>query len=162
MTRRDDTYPTLSERVNIAVNSNADAFVSIHGNSASASAAGTETFYSTASTRANDSKQLATFIQNRLYPALGTKNRGVKTGDFFVIYKNPLPSALVELGFITNSGDASKLSSDYYRNLAAEAIANGILDYYIGINRLSKETGIFVRFLFFRGNLGLDRVRYII
>ena len=130
MTRRNDTYPTLSERVNIATNSNADTFVSIHANSATASAAGTETFYSTASTRANDSKQLASFIQNRLYPALGTKNRGVKTGDFFVIYRNPLPSALVELGFITNSGDASKLSSDYYRDVAAEAIANGILDYY--------------------------------
>ena len=40
-----------------------------------------ETFYMvrTASTRADDSKQLATFIQNRLYKAMETKNRGVKT-----------------------------------------------------------------------------------
>ena len=79
MTRRDDTYPSLSKRVEIAVNSNADAFVSIHGNKfTQESANGTETYYSTASTRAGDSKQLATFIQNRLYPALGTYNRGVK------------------------------------------------------------------------------------
>jgi N-acetylmuramoyl-L-alanine amidase len=131
MTRRDDTYPSLSKRVEIAVNSNADAFVSIHGNKfTQESASGTETYYSTASTRADDSKQLATFIQNRLYPALGTKNRGVKTADYQVIYKNPLPASLVELGFISNDSDASKLSSNYYRDKAAEAIALGIQDYY--------------------------------
>ena len=72
---------------------------------------------------------MATFIQNRLYPALGTKDRGVKTADFRVIYKTPLPATLVELGFISNSSDASKLASDYYRNKAAEAIALGIQDY---------------------------------
>ena len=130
MTRRDDTYPTLSERVNIAVNSNADAFVSIHANSATPTAGGTETYYSTAATRAEDSEQLATFIQNRLYPALETRDRGVKTAEFYVIDNNPLPAALVELGFITNSTDNSKLASDYYRNKAAEAIALGIEDYY--------------------------------
>jgi len=130
MTRRDDTYPTLSERVNIAVNSNADAFVSIHANSATPTASGTETYYSTAATRAEESKQLATFIQNRLYPALGTRDRGVKIANYQVIYKTPLPATLVELGFISNSSDSSKLASDYYRNKAAEAIALGIEDYY--------------------------------
>jgi N-acetylmuramoyl-L-alanine amidase len=130
MTRRTDTYPTLSERVNIAVNSNADAFVSIHANAATPTASGTETYYSTAATRAGDSKQLATFIQSRLYPALETRDRGVKTAEFYVIDNNPLPAALVELGFITNSTDNSKLASDYYRNKAAEAIVLGIQDYY--------------------------------
>ena len=50
MTRRDDSRPSLSGRVNTAVNSNADAFVSIHGNSYGSIASGTETWYSTAST----------------------------------------------------------------------------------------------------------------
>ena len=130
MTRRDDTFPSLSQRVDIAVNQKADAFVSIHGNSATASASGTETYYSMASTRADSSKQLATFIQKRLVPALGTKDRGVKTANYLVIYKTPLPSALVELGFISNNSDAKKLASDEYRNKAAEAIALGIQDYY--------------------------------
>ena len=131
MTRRDDTYPTLSQRVDIAVNAKADAFVSIHGNKFSKeSAKGTETYYSTASIRGDQSKELATFIQNRLYPALGTDNRGVKKANFQVIYKNPLPAALVELGFMSNKEDASKLSSNYYRDKAAEAIALGIQDYY--------------------------------
>ena len=123
---------SLSERVDVAVRSYADTFVSIHTNSAAASASGTETYFSSAAlnSRSADSKQLATFIQNRLYPALGTKNRGVRDAGFWVIKKTPLPAALVELGFISNSSDASKLGSENYRNKAAEAIALGIVDYY--------------------------------
>ena len=133
MTRTNDTYLSLSERVDVAVRNNSDTFVSIHTNSAAAaSASGTETYFSSAAlnSRSADSKQLATFIQKRLYPALGTKDRKVKDAGFQVIKKNPLPAVLVELGFISNSSDASKLGSDYYRNKAAEAIALGIVDYY--------------------------------
>ena len=131
MTRRNDTALSLKERVNIADKSDANAFVSIHGNSFSASSNGTETFYySAASTRVQDSEQLATFIQNRLYPALGTKNRGVRKGNLHVLRENRLPAALVELGFISNKEDASKLSSNYYRDKAAEAITQGIVDYF--------------------------------
>ena len=133
MTRTNDTYLSLSERVDVAVRKNADTFVSIHTNSAAAaSASGTETYFSSAAlnSRSADSKQLATFIQKRLYPALGTKDRKVKDAGFQVIKKNPLPAVLVELGFISNSSDASKLGSDYYRNKAADAIASGIVDYY--------------------------------
>lgn len=131
MTRNNDTFISLDGRVAKAVNANADSFVSIHTNSStSPDPSGTETYYSTAATRSENSKQLATFIQNRLYPALGTKDRKVKTADFRVIYKTPLPATLVELGFISNSSDSSKLASGYYRNKAAEAIALGIEDYY--------------------------------
>lgn len=133
MTRVDDTYLTLEERVKVSVENHADTFVSIHSNTyTDSSANGTETYFSTASLnpRAEQSKQLATFIQERLYKALGTKNRGVKEGKFVVIHRNPLPSALIELGFLSNKGDAEKLGSEYYRQIAAEAIAYGIIDYY--------------------------------
>lgn len=133
MTRSDDTFIPLEKRVEIAVAAKADTFVSIHSNSfTSGSANGTETYYSTASTRsrAEDSKQLATFIQNRLYKALETQNRGVKEAGYLVIKKNPLPAALVELGFVSNAEDAKKLGSEKYRDAAAEAIALGIVDYY--------------------------------
>ena len=112
MTRSFRYIPFLEERVEIGVNSGSDAFVSIHGNAATASASGTETFYSSNTNRAGDSKQLATFIQNRLYKAMDTRNRGVKDKDFYVVYRNPLPAALVELGFMTNKEDARKLKSN--------------------------------------------------
>ena len=58
------------------------------------------------------------------------QNRGVKNYGFQVIRTNPLPAALVELGFITNKADASKLATATYKDRAATAIALGIEDYY--------------------------------
>jgi N-acetylmuramoyl-L-alanine amidase len=133
MTRTDDTFVSLDGRVDYAVNKKADTFLSIHTNSfSSGSANGTETYYSTAALnpRAEASKKLATFIQKRLVAAWGTSDRGVKNNSYRVIYTNPLPAALVELGFITNSSDANKLGSDQHRQTAAKAIYLGILDYY--------------------------------
>lgn len=133
MTRTDDTFVSLEERVNRAIKAGVDTFVSIHANSFSnGSASGTETYYSTASLnpRAADSKKLAEFIQKRLVAALGTKDRGVKTANFVVIRNPAFPSALIELAFISNESDAKKLASNTYRDKAAEAIAQGILDYY--------------------------------
>lgn len=129
MTRTTDVFHTLDARVDKGVASGSNAFVSIHTNAAAASSAsGSETFYS--ASIGNDSKQLATFIQNRLYKAMAHPNRGVKNYGFQVIRTNPLPAALVELGFVTNQYDAAKLASGTYKDRAATAIADGIVDYY--------------------------------
>lgn len=128
MTRSTDVFHTLGARVDKGVASGSNAFVSIHTNAATAAASGSETFYS--ASVGNDSKQLATFIQNRLYKAMNHPNRGVKNYGFQVIRTNPLPAALVELGFITNQYDAAKLASGTYKDRAATAIADGIQDYY--------------------------------
>ncbi|RAZ79668.1 N-acetylmuramoyl-L-alanine amidase [Planococcus halotolerans] len=128
MVRRTDVFYSLDYRAAYGVKNGADAFVSIHANAASAGVSGSETFYS--ASVANDSKQLATFIQNRLYKAMEHTNRGVKEYDYRVIEANPLPAALVELGFLTNSGDAAKLATSTYKERAASAVAEGIEDYY--------------------------------
>ncbi|AQQ54248.1 N-acetylmuramoyl-L-alanine amidase [Planococcus lenghuensis] len=131
MTRTTDVYPTLSQRVTNSVNSGANAFVSIHANAYTPATSGSETFYSAALDQvATDSKQLATFIQNRLYVAMNNNNRGVKEASYQVLRTNPMPAALTELGFMTNTSDATKLASSTYRDRAASAIAEGIEDYY--------------------------------
>lgn len=43
-TRHDDTFVELDQRAKIAINNKADVFISIHANSASAAASGTETY----------------------------------------------------------------------------------------------------------------------
>ena len=128
MIRRTDVFYSLDYRAAYGVKNGADAFVAIHSNSYTPGTSGSETFYS--ASVANDSKQLATFIQSRLYKAMEHPNRGVKEYDYRVLAANPLPAALVELGFLTNSGDASKLATSTYRERAASAIAEGIEDYY--------------------------------
>ncbi|QPA30734.1 N-acetylmuramoyl-L-alanine amidase [Thermaerobacillus caldiproteolyticus] len=131
MTRANDTYKTLEERVQIAKNNYAELFVSIHVNSASASANGSETYYDT-STNPNgyESYLLAKEIQQQLVKNANMLDRGVKDNNFYVIRYNTVPSVLVELGFITNKSDVQKLTSDEYQNIFAESIYNGIVQYY--------------------------------
>ncbi|MGE6256760.1 N-acetylmuramoyl-L-alanine amidase [Heyndrickxia sporothermodurans] len=133
MTRTGDSYPTLQDRIDIGVKANADAFISIHANNFSkGSANGTETYYNNGgpSDRANESKQLANFIQKRLVKAIETTNRGIKPQEYQVIKYNPLAAVLVELGFLSNKEDAAKLASEEYSNLAAKSIYQGVLDFY--------------------------------
>ncbi|MGF7530689.1 N-acetylmuramoyl-L-alanine amidase [Bacillus paralicheniformis] len=129
MARTNDTYLTLAQRVSKAQSNHADLFVSIHANSATPAASGTETYYYTTYESAN-SKRLATEIQNRLYVALNTSNRGVKIGNFHVIRESKMPSCLVELAFISNVSDATKLKSSTYKEKGAKAIYDGIVAYY--------------------------------
>ncbi|UII55694.1 N-acetylmuramoyl-L-alanine amidase [Cytobacillus spongiae] len=133
LTRETDVYLSLEKRVEIAKQADADMFISIHSNAFNGKANGTETYYYNSAyenPNAQDSKLLATKIQNRLLVAWNLYNRGVKHGNFHVIRENSMPAVLVELGFIDNQADNEKLKSDAWRQKAAEAIYLGILDYY--------------------------------
>jgi N-acetylmuramoyl-L-alanine amidase len=126
-----DQFPSLEDRVDISENKYAELFVSVHVNAAVAEANGTETYYnSTHNDNATESYYLAKAIQDRIVSMVNMNNRGVKDAPFFVIKNQEIPSVLVELGFITNDGDLSKLTSSYYKELYAEAIYQGIRDYY--------------------------------
>ncbi|MEN0661117.1 N-acetylmuramoyl-L-alanine amidase [Caldifermentibacillus hisashii] len=130
MTRNNDTYISLDERVNYAVKQGADIFISIHVNSYTGNSAnGSESYYYNGGNHATESKQLATFMQKRLINELDTTNRGVKTNTYRVLKTNTIPATLVELAFITNSEDAKKLGSATYRDKAAHALYLGVIDY---------------------------------
>ena len=59
----------------------------------------------------------------------GSPNRGVRRGRFFVIRRTTMPSALVEMGFVTGAIDAPRLATVQHRRRLALAIAAGILNY---------------------------------
>ena len=133
MTRTGDTFLELSERVQFANNNYGEIFISIHANSASASAQGTETFYYDSKDGSNNEKEdsaLATFINSEIVKNANMKNRSAKHGDFYVIRNLYIPAVLVELGFLSNSEDRSKLLSDQYIDIFAQSIYNGITQYY--------------------------------
>lgn len=101
----------------------ADAFVSIHCNASDGSARGTETWYCSSA-----GEWLARCIQRQIVGALGTVDRGVKAGDFYVLRATDMPAVLVETAFIDNSDDA-RLLLDRQDDFAA-AIARGISDFF--------------------------------
>ncbi len=131
MTRTGDTYPSLEDRVAYAKKNNGEIFISIHANSASAAASGTETYYSKS---ANDNEKedyaLAKFINDEIVKNVKMVDRGTKREDFYVIRNLYIPAVLVELGFVTNSADRAKLTDDASIELFAQSIYNGIIKYY--------------------------------
>ena len=127
MSRYDDTYLSLTDRTKMSNNWGSDIFVSIHQNSATSSSAnGIETYYY--STR-QDSRELATEIQEDLIQSTNAVNRGVKTANYAVIRTSSMSSSLVECGFVSNPTEANNLSSSSYQDKVAEGIVNGIMEY---------------------------------
>jgi N-acetylmuramoyl-L-alanine amidase len=132
MTRSDNRTLELEQRVQVAERANANLFVSIHANAISMSRPdvnGMETFHTSAQGRV-----LATALLNSMLEATGSPSRGVKTARFYVIRNTSMPSALVEMGFVTGAEDAPRMETAEYRELLARAIARGIL-LYIRENR---------------------------
>ncbi|OIJ11715.1 hypothetical protein BKP37_14820 [Anaerobacillus alkalilacustris] len=130
MTRSSDVFVSLSNRTAVAKNANADIFLSIHTNSSTfESAHGTETFWNRNYERHN-SEKLASSLQSKLVQNLGLRDRGVKEAGFEVIKYTQMPSVLIELGFLTNKAEAQKLASSQFQEQAAQAILEGLLDYY--------------------------------
>lgn len=135
-TRTDDRFVELNEISNIANRLNATLFVSIHCNSStSPDPSGTETyFYAPLTTpelyvQRDERQKLATLLQNELMSKLQRINRGVKEKNLAVLRNAQMPSALVELAFISNPAEQALLMQDDFQNLAAQAIANAIEQY---------------------------------
>ncbi len=122
MTRRNDVFISLADRVRIA-NAQRDAiFVSVHFNSASnRDATGIETYYFSP-----QGARLASNIQSNLIRACRTDNRGVKRRGFYVIRHARHPAVLVECGFLTNPSEARRCLNSNYRQTLAMQIARGI------------------------------------
>lgn len=140
LTRDDDSYVSLEERADIANLYNARLFVSIHNNASqnNPAAQGSETHYYAPLDnpelfmQSAERCRLATCIQEQLVSKLRRVDRGVKTGpssNFSVLRNTRMPSALAEVVFLSYPEEEQLLQQDYFRTLAAEAIADGITQY---------------------------------
>jgi N-acetylmuramoyl-L-alanine amidase len=130
---------SLTHRVDVANNANADFFISIHHNSAGETAKGVLTLYSSEaqdadfgskqdSSRIEKSKDMATLINDNIANKLNLNNRGGQEQNLFVCRNTNMPAVLVEVGFITNKEEAIRCSSPQSQQLVAEAIAEVIAD----------------------------------
>lgn len=139
-TRTSDTYPSLDDRCRLANNQNADLFISIHINSASASAHGTETLYNASrngSTAKNDitSRELADAMQKTVLASTGFTNRGLKNRtDLRVLNQTTMPACLIEYGFISNTVEARQMNANLDRY--GKELYDGIVNFLTEKNKL--------------------------
>lgn len=132
LTRDKDIFIPLSQRVAIAKTAGADVYVSIHANAhPDPLIGGTETYYFRNKANSNASFNLASYLQRELVSALGIRDIGVKHGNFLVIRQTSMPSALVELGFLSNSREEALMRTNEFRQHSADAIVRGLKNYFL-------------------------------
>jgi N-acetylmuramoyl-L-alanine amidase len=71
------------------------------------------------------SSRLAAHVQRRMARLPGP-SRGVKQAPFVVLMGVNMPSVLVEIGFLTNSGEATRLSTPNYQRTVARSLAAAV------------------------------------
>ncbi len=114
---------SLAARVNDANAWGADYFISLHANASDIpTASGSEALvYRTGSVAA----RLGENILQGLQATTGLPNRGVVARpNLYVLRRTRMPAVLMELGFITNTGDAALMANE--PQLFARGIADGI------------------------------------
>lgn len=127
MTRSDDRFVNLFERVGIANRNFADVFVSIHANGhPNSNINGVETHFSSLSPKA---QHLATQIQTQLLSHTNSRDRGLFDSNFFVLRHTTMPAVIVEVGYVTNEREGSLLNTNDYREKIASGITKGIMNY---------------------------------
>ncbi len=122
----------LEQRVQIAAQSNADYFISIHCNSIpNEKWYGAQTFYNPADP---ESEALAKSIQASLNTNLDNNDREALPREDTYLFENAAtPTVIVECGFLSNAPEAARLQDSIYQQQLAWAI-------YLGLqNHLAEE-----------------------
>ncbi len=136
LTREDDTFVSLGDRVLCSRIYNGNLFVSVHLNWAEDSAAcGIETYCNEGLNA--DSTKLADAVQKNVVAATKSMDRGVHNdSNFYVVRNSKVPSCLVEVGFLSAKEEGANLKKKNYQKKVASAIAAGVQEY---VNALKEE-----------------------
>ena len=126
MTRNDDSYVGLYDRVKFSNDKGAEIFISIHNNALPDTLdpnkhRGTSTYY-----YYEQSEPLARNILNTMVEQLGTKNDNLHRQSFAVVRNTEALCVLVEVGYLINPDDNEMLLNDQFQKNTAKAIAEGI------------------------------------
>jgi N-acetylmuramoyl-L-alanine amidase len=133
MTRTDDSFLPIDERIAVSTEG-AALFISLHANACNdPGARGFEIFYGggavrDASTGAASSRAalLGRCLSRALQAQIGRVRGDARPGDFGILSRNPLPSALVEIGYLTHPDDAAWTQNAEAQETLAAALVEGV------------------------------------
>jgi N-acetylmuramoyl-L-alanine amidase len=87
-----------------------------------------------------ESREFANIIHDNLVRRISkgyskVKNLGVRGGPFWVLIGGEMPSVLVEVSHLSNTSEEARLRSPQYRQLVAQGIYDGIIDYMLSLGK---------------------------
>lgn len=124
LTRDRDVFIELDERCAMANRANPDLFISIHADSCETPSITGYTAY-IAPSASWQSRRAAQGL-NRTLAQTGIESRGIKTADYRVLVNTNCPAVLLEMGYLSNAWEASRLRTSRVQQQVAAAIAQGI------------------------------------
>jgi len=130
----------LKARVAIVREEKPDLFLSVHLNAIPQPQwYGPQTFYTN---NHKDNASIAWFIQEELRTTVADTHRQSKQiRNIYILDRSEVPTALVEVGFLSNAGEAANLSRPEYQKQLAAAIYRGMLRYTSGETAPLASTG---------------------
>ncbi|GAB4235236.1 MAG: hypothetical protein Kow00121_62820 [Elainellaceae cyanobacterium] len=129
LTRSTDRLLPLASRVQMAEQVDADLLVSIHANASPENQPDTNGIETYHYPNAPVDARLAQTIHETILQSIDLRDRGVRQANLYLLRSTSIPTALVEVGYLTGREDAMNLANAAYRSEMAAAIANGILRY---------------------------------
>jgi N-acetylmuramoyl-L-alanine amidase len=77
----------------------------------------------------NDSASLAEIVQHHVIRGTWAQSRGVRQAPLLVLSGTKMPSALVEIGFISHPSESRLLAKPAYQDKVAAALSNAVRDF---------------------------------
>jgi len=142
LTRADDSWVFNAQRTHIA-NTVGDLLLSVHVNSFvyDTSVAGTETLYrpdglmellGNSGRMDMTNTQFSQIAQNHLVAELGTRDRGIRERtDILLLNTSTIPTAYVEVDFITNPAVLANLINPVYQLRVAQALYRAVVEAFM-------------------------------
>ncbi|MBQ2611270.1 N-acetylmuramoyl-L-alanine amidase, partial [bacterium] len=130
LTREDDSYVDLYDRVKFTNDNDAIIFISIHANATPDSwnpneHSGTSVYY-----YYEQAKPLAESILSSTVEIAETNNDGIYQRSFAVVRNTKALSVLVETAYMINPDDIAKLEQIYFQKNIAKGISQGIVNFF--------------------------------
>lgn len=138
MTREDDTFPSLGDRVTALNETHPDLFVSIHHNSIQLTVDGNQSAGTEAYWFYQNGQPLAQLLTQNLTESVTAaqrgerKNRGERYGYYYVTRSNICPATLLEVGFMPNPAEYELCTDRDMIWVEAGSIARAIYQFFQG------------------------------
>lgn len=129
MTRKGDDFVSLQDRVDMAIAAKADLLISVHNNALPdgrdpLTEHGTSDYW-----YHPQSVEFARLAQKQLVQASGFKDFGSRFQNLALCRPTQMPAALMEIGFMINPDELSKLQDSQFQTTIARSIANSARKY---------------------------------
>lgn len=131
LTREDDSYVALTDRMKFAEELSPDILISVHQNSMEYNVDVTKIRGVMSLYWEYAGKSLSETMSKSLSNALGRLDRGASTQRLAMVRCERYPATLIEVGFMTNVEEYEKITSPEGIETCAKAITDGVLEYYI-------------------------------